>query len=428
MICGSASRLSRPSNSPELIERAVAGVRQLGVLAAVHDRPDLEAELPRELVVALVVRGHRHDRAGAVLHQHVVGHVHRDLLAVDRVGHGRVQRHAGLLLVVGPALLGRLDGGAAHVLGHLGRVAQAQHVRVLGRHDEEGRSEQGVRAGGEHLVVGVQGGAVELDLRALGAADPVALHGHHVLGPLDGLQVVQQPVGVVGDAEEPLLQLAHLDQRARALAAPVDDLLVGQHGLLDRVPVDRRLVAVGQALLEQAQEQPLGPAVVLGLVGAELPRPVDRHAPAAELALELGDRGLGGLTWVLAGADGVVLGRQAERVVAQRVQDPVAVAAAEVRDRVADGVDLQVPDVGLARGVGQHLEHVALGPPVVLVGDLPGALVGPHLLPAGLDLPGVVAVVHPRENRVGRWRSGLRYPRAWRWPSSARAGAASRCC
>ena len=33
----------------------------------------------RELEVALVVRGHGHDRAGAVAHQHVVGDPDRDL-------------------------------------------------------------------------------------------------------------------------------------------------------------------------------------------------------------------------------------------------------------------------------------------------------------------------------------------------------------
>ena len=47
--------------------------------------PDRQVELRRERVVALVVRGHGHDRAGAVLHQHVVGDVHRQPLAVDRV-------------------------------------------------------------------------------------------------------------------------------------------------------------------------------------------------------------------------------------------------------------------------------------------------------------------------------------------------------
>ena len=203
--------------------------------------------------------------------------------------------------------------------------------------------------------------AAEDDLGPLGAADPVALHRHHVLGPgLDLVEVGEQPVGVVGDPEEPLLELALHDRGAAALAAAVDDLLVGEHGRVLRAPLDRRLGPVGEAALEQAQEDPLGPAVVLGRVGAELARPVDRDPPLAELAPERGDRALGGLARRLPGLDRVVLGRQAERVVAHRVDHLVAVAAAEVGDRVADRVALEVPDVGLAGGVGEHLQHVGL--------------------------------------------------------------------
>ncbi len=71
------------------------------------------------------------------------------------------------------------------------------------------------------------------------------------------------------------------------------------------------------------------------------------------------DRGVGRVARVLAGLDRVVLGGQAERVVAHRVQHPAAGAAVEVRDRVADRVDLQVADVRLAARVREHLEHVA---------------------------------------------------------------------
>ena len=51
---------------------------------------------------------------------------------------------------------------------------------------------------------------------------------------------------------------------------------------------------------------------------------------------------------MLAGPDRVVLGGQPEGVVAHRLQDPVAVAAPVVGDRVADGVDLEVADVRLS--------------------------------------------------------------------------------
>ena len=64
-----------------------------------HHLPDLEAERLGEVVVALVVRRDRHDRARPVLHQDVVGNEHRNLLPVDGVGNGSSQRHPRLRLL-----------------------------------------------------------------------------------------------------------------------------------------------------------------------------------------------------------------------------------------------------------------------------------------------------------------------------------------
>src|SRR5262249_51626041 len=83
-------------------------------------------------------------------------------------------------------------------------------------------------------------------------------------------------------------------------------------------------------------------------------------------------------------------------VVAHRVDHLKAVAAAEMGDRVADGVALEVTDVRFAGGVGQHLQHVGLRLRVLIagltgIGYLPGLLLSPDLLPLALDLFGVVA-------------------------------------
>ena len=379
-------------------ERALAAVGQLAARGVADDAAHGQAEGGRELEVALVVGGHRHDRAGAVLHQHVVGDEHRDLLAVDRVSDGAPERHAGLLLAGGAPLLRGLEVRARHVLAHrrlvLGAGGEPQHVGVLRRHHEERRAEERVGPRREDGVVGPELLAAEHDLGALRAPDPVALHRLDVLGPADRVEVREQAVRVGGDAEEPLLELAQLDLRAAALAAAVDDLLVGEHGRVVRAPVDGRLAAVGEARLEQLQEDPLRPAVVARLVGAELPRPVEGDAPAAEVLLEGGDRGGGRVARVHAGVDRMVLRRQPEGVVADRVQDLQAAAAAEVRDRVADRVVLEVAHVRLAARVGQHLEHVARRR-AAAVGHLPGALGLPHRLPAGLDLARVIdALAH----------------------------------
>src|SRR3712207_9066056 len=65
---------------------------------------------------------------------------------------------------------------------------------------------------------------------------------------------VEQPVGVVGHLEEPLRQLPLGHLRAAPLAGALHDLLVGQHGLVVRAPVDGGGLAVGQAPLAEAQE------------------------------------------------------------------------------------------------------------------------------------------------------------------------------
>ena len=320
----------------------------------------------------------------------------------------RPERHAGLLAILGAALLGRLAADPVDVLAHLrlGRGAgdQALQLRVLGGEDEEGGAEEGVGTGREDREVELELLAAEDDLGPLGAADPVALHRDHVLGPgLEQVEVGQQAVGVLGDAEEPLLEVALHDLGAAALAAAVDDLLVGEHGGVFGAPLDRRFGPVGEVVLEQPQEDPLGPAVVLGRVGADLARPVDRDPPLAELALEGGDRALGRDARWLAGLDRVVLRRQAEGVVAHRVDHLEAVAAAEVGDRVADGVALEMADVGLAGGVGQHLQHVGLRLRIVEAGlprvrDLPGLLLGPDPLPLALDRFRVVAAHDERRS------------------------------
>ena len=68
----------------------------------------------------------------------------------------------------------------------------------------------------------------EDDLGALGAADPVALDRLACARATRRRRQVEleQLVGVGGDLEEPLLEVAQLDLRAAAVAAAVEDLLV----------------------------------------------------------------------------------------------------------------------------------------------------------------------------------------------------------
>jgi hypothetical protein len=342
-----------------------------------------QVELAGEVEVALVVGGHRHDRAVAVVGQHVVGGPDRDALAVDRVDGVAAQEDAGLLLVGGQALdvaelgdLGAvgLEGGALLVGDDL--VGQRG---VHGDHEERGAEER-VGAGGEdgdRLLAALD---LEHHVGALGPADPVALHGQQPLGPvLELVHVVQQALRVVSDLEVPLRQLAPDDLGAAALAPAGHDLLVGQHRLVVGAPVDQAALAVGQAALEEAVEQPLVPVEVLGVAGVEAPRPVEGDGvPLERVGLRL-DVAVGPLGGVGVALDRGVLRGQAEGVPADRVQHVVAALEPVARDDVPDREDLAVAHVKVARRVGEHVEHVA---PLTGVG---GVLARPervHLLPA----------------------------------------------
>ena len=239
-----------------------------------------------------------------------------------------------------------------------------------------------------------------------GPADPVALHGLDLLRPVQQLQIVEQPVGVGGDAHHPLPQPLPEHREVAAVAAAVGgDLLVGQHRAQPGAPVDHRVGPVHQpirvddvgaltrrqlrprpAVVESPcagfelgdqlgdrsglvgrrvepgvvdlQEDPLGPLVEVDVGGGEAaPRVVPEPQPA-QLAAEVDDVGLGAGARMRAGLDRVLLGGQPERVEAQRVQHIAAghpvVAGVDVGGDVAE----RMPDVqALARRVREHVLH-----------------------------------------------------------------------
>ena len=205
---------------------------------------------------------------------------------VQRLG---AQEDAGLLpalhlafdVALGPGLSpvgldGRLGRGGPAGPGRGRAVGPRRRQQLvdqgmLGRQHHVGRAEQRVGPGREHVDdgLGAAGDDREVDARTLGPADPVALHLLDGVGPVEQVQVGQQPVGVGGDPHHPLLEAALEHREVAAVGATFGgDLLVGQHGAQARAPVHRRLGEVGQpvvvdqaAPLDRAQ---LGPRATVG--------------------------------------------------------------------------------------------------------------------------------------------------------------------
>jgi hypothetical protein len=144
-----------------------------------------------EVEIAGVVRGHGHDRAGPVAHQHIIGDVNRDAMPVDRVHRVRPGENARALAPLGhPVHIGDAPR-LRHVGFHLGALRPGRHLvdqRVLRRKHHETHAEDGIHARREdpHLAGAALDGDIELD--ALGAPDPFALLRFDAFRPVDAVQ------------------------------------------------------------------------------------------------------------------------------------------------------------------------------------------------------------------------------------------------
>jgi hypothetical protein len=128
-----------------------------------------------------------------------------------------------------------------------------------------------------------------VDFGAFRSPNPVPLSRPGSVRPIDLVQVVEQALRVVADAEKPLRQEPLLDLAAAALAGARDDLFVGQDRLIRGAPVHRRFFPVGQPPLEELDEDPLGPAVVVRVRGVDDIAPVDHQPGAFQLPGEVRD-------------------------------------------------------------------------------------------------------------------------------------------
>ena len=242
---------------------------------------DGDAVLLGEGEVPLVVRRYAHHGAVAVVHQDVIANPDLYFVTVEWVDHMQAGAHAfffphGQLGLRGAALLAFLnEGGQFRVV-----LRGVRGQWVFRRHRTKCHAHDGVGARGEdiHPAIVNQFAAASPDVmregktNAFGLADPVFLHQLDALGPAgqSGLDLLQQLIGVVCDLEVIPRNFALFHFGAGAPAFAVNHLFIGQHGLIDGVPIDDLGLAVGNAFFQHLQEQPLVPLVVTGIAGGNL--------------------------------------------------------------------------------------------------------------------------------------------------------------
>ena len=273
---------------------------------------------------------------------------------------------------------------------------------MLGGHGHIRRAHQRVGTGGVHLhklavafrqPFAAVGGYLKTHGHAARFANPVALHGFHLLRPVQTVQIRQQLLGVIGDFEVVHRDFALFHQRAGTPAASVNHLFVRQHGLVNRVPVHRAQLLVHNAFFKQFGKQELLPAVVFRAAGGDFALPIQRKAQALQLLAHIGNvfiRPFGRRDLVV---NRRIFGGHAERVPTHRLQHVEPLHFFEAAAHVADGVVAHMPHVQLAAGIGEHGEAVEFGFGSVF-GHIERAFGRPFPLRGGLDGGGLVEFLH----------------------------------
>ena len=362
---------------------------------AFDDLADGDVELSGKFEVAVVVGGDGHDGAGAVAHEDVVGDPDGDFLAVERVNAVSARGYAGLFLGQVGAVTVRFQSRFADVFPDCGLLLRDGDIgddRVFRGDDHVGSTEKGVGAGridGEVLVGAVYG---EVDFRAFGAADPGGLLAFGGVGPVEAVKAFEEFVRVGGDAEDELAEVAAFDWVVADFALAVHDFFVGQDCPEFGAPPDGAFVHKRKAVLEELEEDPLGPAEVAWIRRVDLAVPVDGEAKTLDLAAEIFDVGFGRDGGVGAGLDCVLFRWESECVPTHWVEDVVAIGLFVAGKYVGRRVTFRVADMEAGTGgVREHVQGVVLGL-VVIVDSLEGLLFFPVLLPAGLDFGEFVGV------------------------------------
>jgi hypothetical protein len=324
---------------------------------------------------------HGHHCAFAVAHQHIVGHPHRQLFAVERMcyeatgGHALLFHHSQISFGHA-AMFAFLDEGSEFGIA----LRRLGCQRMLGGHGYIGRAHQGIGASSEHLQHTITAFIGEMDFSTEAFADPVLLHGAHLLRPPgQGVEASKQFLGISSDLHKVHWDIAFFHQRAGAPAASVDHLLVGQHGVVYRIPVHRRRLFVDQPFLEQLGEQPLFPLVVIRLAGCDFAIPVDSQSQTFQLRAHVIDVGIGPGSRRHIVGNRRILGGQPESVPAHGLHDVEALHAVVARQHVAYGVVAHMTHVQLAGGIGEHRQAIVFG----LVGHF-GCLESARFIPSFL--------------------------------------------
>ncbi len=166
------------------------------------------------------------------------------------------------------------------------------------------------------------------------------------------LKVLKHLISVFPNVKEPLIKKPFLDLSPWPPRASVGiDLFIGKDSVINRVPVDVGLFAVGEAVLVELCENCLCVSVVFRLVCCELPLPIKLEAHPLQLRLHILNVLDSPILWRDRPWDGGVLSRETEGVPTHWVYHSHALLTIETSQHIADRIHTHVTHMDVARRI-----------------------------------------------------------------------------
>ena len=331
-----------------------------------HDRYHRQAVAIGEVQVALIVRSAAKHRTGAVIEQHEISHIHRELaFRIERMADLEPGMETALLRLTKRLFRARLLPARPCKGREPGNMAfDFPRKRMIRGKRDEACPENRVVPRGEDLD-GIPSRSDftwlkrKFEPKAFTPAYPVALHEPDPVRPsLEPILGRQQLLGEIRNPEEPLRHLPALDDCVRAPAAPVDHLLVRENGRVDRVPIDDRAAPIDTAGFKEIEEQRLLRTVVFDIAGGEFTAPVQGEPHAAKLFPHGRDIVAGPASGVDSAIPCGILRRKPERIPAHGMQHAEPLGPLVAGEDVPERVVADMPHVDTARRVRKHLQNV----------------------------------------------------------------------
>ena len=315
-----------------------------------------------EFIVTLIVGGNGHDGACGIGREDIVPDIDRDFLPVDGIDGIRAEEDSRLFLASVRSFHVRFLGAGLDVrLDFRFSVGfrQSSDQRMLRCQDAIGAPEKGIRTRREDVEGKFLPHHVESDQGTFAPPDPVSLHRQGGRRPLDRIESGKEFVGVGRDLQTPLAHGTSFDGISPALALAVDDFLVCEDRPESWAPVDESVVLIGKALLIEFRENPLGPFIIGRIACLDFPVPVIGKTEPFQLLPEIVDVSVGINRRVLIVLDGKLLRRQAEGVIADRVQDVEALHSLHPRKGIGRRIAFDVAHMETDCGrVGEHVQDI----------------------------------------------------------------------